>query len=457
MSTETPTAQTELVDDTPQELQVIVQQNSLQPATAQSLQSSFAPIFAQARGVIEKSRGIVVTDTTQKLEMKMARACRLELKGIRVAGDKLRKELKDESLRVGRAIDGFNSILLHIVETEEKRLQAQEDFVEFKEAQRKAALKADREKVLAAIQVDPALYQLSDMSEETFQQLVEGTKLARAAEAERRRKEEADRIEREAKAAAEQERIRQENERLKREAAEKAEADKLAKEKRHDLHCTRMAILGAEKLLSNGEVQDADFVESYGVQTEDEFMVIITRLRERQADQKRLADERAEAQRKLKEAEEKAAAEKARVEAERKAAEEKAAKERAAIEAKAKAEREAAAKKHAEEQRVAAEKSRIERESAEKQAAEQKAAREKLEREIAEQKAAEAKRLADIAEAARKAAAAPDKDRLIAYAYAVQALELPSSSTPEATAIANTVKASRDKFVAWILEKAGGL
>lgn len=435
MSTETPTAQTEIVDDTPKELQVIVQQNSLQPATAQSLQSSFAPIFAQARGVIEKSRGIVVTDATQKLEMKMARACRLELKAIRVAGDKLRKELKDESLRVGRAIDGFNAILLHIVETEEKRLQAQEDFVAEQEAQRKAALKADREKVLASIQVDPNLYQLDQMSEETFQQLVEGTKLARAAEAERRRKEEAERIEREAKAAAEQERIRQENERLKKEAAEKAAAEKMAKERRHDLHCTRMAILGAEKLLTNGEVQDADFVESYGTQTEEEFAVILTRFRERAAENKRLAEERAEAQRKLKEAEELAKAEKARVDAERKAAEEKAAKERAAIEAKAKAEREAAAKKHAEE----------------------KAAREKLEREIDEQKAAEEKRLADIAEAQRKAAAAPDKDRLIAYAYAVQALELPSASTPEATAIANTVKASRDKFVAWILEKAGGL
>lgn len=446
MSTETPTAQTEIVDDTPKELQVIVQQNSLQPATAQSLQSSFAPIFAQARGVIEKSRGIVVTDATQKLEMKMARACRLELKAIRVTGDKLRKELKDESLRVGRAIDGFNAILLHIVETEEKRLQAQEDFVEQQEAQRKAALKSDREKVLAAIQVDPNLYQLGDMSEETFQQLVEGTKLARAAEAQRRRKEEAERIEREAKAAAEQERIRQENERLKKEAAEKAEAERLAKERRHDLHCTRMAILGAEKLLTNGEVQDADFVESYGTQTEEEFLSILTRFRERAQENKRLADERAEAQRKLKEAEELAKAERERVEAER----------------------QAAAKKHAEEQKIAAEKARKEREAieakakADREAAEAKAtaerqARERLEKELAEKNAAEAKRLADIAEAARKAAAAPDKDRLIAYAYAVQALELPSASTPEATAIANTVKASRDKFVAWILEKAGGL
>ena len=448
MSTESTIAETELVQDTPKELQVIVQQNSLQPATAQSLQASFAPIFSQARSVIEKSRGIVVTDANQKLEMKMARACRLELKAIRVTGDKLRKELKDESLRVGRAIDGFNAILLHIVETEEKRLQAQEDFVEQQEAQRKATLKADREKVLATIQVDPNLYQLGDMSEETFQQLVEGTKLARAAEAERRRKEEADRIAKEKADAEERERIRLENERLKKEAADKAAAEKLERERRHDLHCTRMAILGAEKLLTNGEIADADFVESYGTQSEEEFALIRERFRVRQVEEKRLADERAETARKLKEAEEKAAAEKARVDAERKAAEEKAAKERAEVEAKAKSERdtlEAKAKKEREEH---ARKIRELEAAAKKKADEDRAAREELDRKITAQKAADEKRQADEAEAARKAAAAPDKDKLMNYAHAVRALEIPELKT--APALATLIQQQRDKFVAWL-------
>ena len=60
------------------------------------------------------------------------------------------------------------------------------------------------------------------MSEETFSRLVEGTKLAREAEAARKLKEEAERIEREAKEAKERRRIQLENERLKREAAEAA-------------------------------------------------------------------------------------------------------------------------------------------------------------------------------------------------------------------------------------------
>lgn len=437
MPSESTIAETELVQDTPKELQTIVQQNSLQPATAQSLQASFAPIFSQARSVIEKSRGITVTDASQKLEMKMARACRLELKAIRVAGDKLRKELKDESLRVGRAIDGFNSILVHIVESEEKRLQAQEDFVEQQEAQRKATLKAEREKILAGIQVDPNLYQLGEMSEETFQQLVEGTKLARAAEAERRRKEEADRIAKEQADAEERERIRLENERLKKEAADKAAAEKLERERRHDLHCTRMAILGAEELLTVREVQDADYAEIYAKQTEEEFSAIRDHFRKRKAEQAKAAADAAETARKLKEAEEKAAKEKVRVDAERKAAEEKAAKERAEAEARAKAERDALEAK-----------AKKEREAAAKKVAEEKAAREKAEAELKAQRDAEAKRQADEAEAARKAAAAPDKDRLINYANAIRALDIPELKT--APALQTLIQQQRDKFIVWL-------
>lgn len=420
MPNETPTAETTVVDELPKELSLIVQQNALQPATANNLQESFAPIFQEARAVLEKSRGIVVTDASQTLDMKVARQYRLALKEIRVRSDKRRKELKDESLRTGRAIDAFHNILLHLTETEEKRLQDQEDFVARKEAERKAALTQQRTEILAGLQVDPNLYALGEMSEETFQTLLEGTKLARAAEAERRRREEAERIEREQKEQAERERIREENARLKREAEEKAEAEKREKARRWDLHCTRMAILGADKLLDAGEVTDADRAVLYGTQTEEEFVEILARLMERSNERRRLEAERIESARKLREAEEAAAAERARVEKERKAADEKA---------------------------------RQEREAAEKKASEERAAREKAEQELRDQYAAEARRIKAEKEAARKAAAAPDKQKIVALAKSLDGVSIPDMATQEGKAVIAQFMARQHDLIGWLREE----
>lgn len=416
-------ANAELIQDAPQELQVVIQQNALQPDTAKSLQASFAPLFKQAREVIEKSHRIVVTDANQKLEMKLAKACRLELKGLRVAGEKTRKELKEESLRKGKAIDGFNAILVDLIVAEETRLQAQEEYVERQEETRRANMKAEREKVLASIQVDPNLYQLADMSEDTFRQLVEGTKLARAAEADRRRKEEAERIDREAKEAAERERIRLENEQLKKEREEQAAERK----RREALHAEQ---LDRERVKAAREREAAEAAA--------------------QAERDRVAKERADAEAKAK-------AERDAAEAERKAEGERQAKllreaneaarvAREASEAKAKAEREEHARKVRELEAAS-----------KKKAAEEKAVRDELERKLQAQRDADAKRKADEAEAARKAAAAPDRDKLLNYANAIRALEIPTLSTPEAQSIANLIAPSRDKFVHWIEEKAGAL
>ncbi len=348
------------------------------------------------------------------------------------------------------------------------------------ETARKNALVLERSKILTGIQVDPTLYSLGEMQEETFQQLVEGTRLARAAEVERQRKAEAERIERETKEAAERERIRLENERLNREAAERKEAeqaeakrraelhavrkdnmqtfvesgdeshnaqyghltddqyaevvagaqnrrearlkaeaaqellkreaaDKAAAEKaerarKHDLHCTRMAILGAEQLLTEAEVRDADSVEIYGGLTEEGFIGSLERLRARKVYQ-------AETHRKLRELEEQAAIERNRQ-----------AKESAELSAKLKA------------AQLQAEK-------------ENKAAREMEAKIKAASDAALKQRLLDE-EVARKLAAAPDKDRLLNYANAIRGLDIPELKS--APALATLIQQQRDKFVAWL-------
>lgn len=214
----------EIVADDQKEFAAVAQQNGLLPETTQNLQSSFAPLFTQARSILEKSRAIVVTDANQKLEIELAGTYRKALKAVRVTSEKTRKELKEESVKKGRAIDGFHNILLHLVEGEETRLDEQEKFAERQAAERKAALKTQREELLKPYGIDLLGYSLGEMTEITFDQLLSGTKLAHEAKIEAARKAEAERIAAEAAAVAEQARIKAENERLKKEAEEKEAA-----------------------------------------------------------------------------------------------------------------------------------------------------------------------------------------------------------------------------------------
>lgn len=179
-----------------------------------------------------------------------------------------------------------------------------------------------------------------------------------------------------------------------------------------------------------------------------------------------LAGLKAEAARKK--AEELKAAEEARIAAE-KAEAERLERERIAAEeaARLKAEQEA---KLAEAQRLAAEaaeQARIEREARERVEAEAKAEADRLAEEArkvreevarlgkieAERLAAEleAKRQADLA--AKRAAQAPDKEKLIALADAVFATAMPTVSTPEAQAIVEEFQSMLQRARAWIIKK----
>lgn len=408
----TETTPVEVITDDDKQLIAIVQQNGLQAETAQNLQAAFAPLFASARTILEKSRAVTVTDVSQKDAIKIAKIYRIELKNIRVAGDKVRKELKEESLKKGKAIDGFYNILDHLVSTEEARLTEQEKFAEIKEAQRKAALKTEREELLKPYGLDLTGYALGDMSAETFDQLLTGTKHVHEAKIEAARKAEADRIAKEAAEQAERIRIQAENERLRKEAEfAKAEADRIEKER---------------------------------VKAEQEAAHLL-------AVEKAKADEAA-----------KIAAEIARKE--REAIEAKAKAEREAIEAQAKKDREAADEAARQERLKEQALREVERQKAESAAKEAQAkldaerqAREKIEAEQKKAKELEAARITAENTAKQKAAAAPDRDKLLAFAAAIKAVQIPTLQTETGIALTATIKASHDKFVNWINEKAGAL
>ena len=161
-------------------LEVLVRDSGLEQTKAQVLLDKFTGYFQIASDWEKKAKVIVVTDAGQKAEMEMARVGRLFLREKRIQIERTRKELKEQSLREGKAIDGIANVLKAVIVPIEEYLGAQEKFVEIK-----AAAIAEQARI--------------DMEEK--------------AEKDRLAKEEAER--------KEQERIRLENERLKKEAIAK--------------------------------------------------------------------------------------------------------------------------------------------------------------------------------------------------------------------------------------------
>lgn len=208
------------------------------PDGVAAIRAGFDPHFAALAVAAEKARD--VGDDPKK-----ARLVRLELKNIRVAAEKVRKELKEDSLRRGKAIDGANNILLYALKPIESAMDDIEKAEERRKEAERQALIDGRAAIIRNHEGDPGHYALGDMDNAAFSSVVEGLKAAKA-ERERiaeeaRQRAEAERIERERIAAereAELARLRKEREeqerilaaeRAEREAERKAEEARQAK------------------------------------------------------------------------------------------------------------------------------------------------------------------------------------------------------------------------------------
>lgn len=249
------------------QLQVIVKESGLEQTKAKYLLDNFTEYFKLADEWAIKAKSIVVTNESQQADMSMARVGRLFLREKRIAIEKARKELKEQSLREGKAIDGIANVLKALIVPIEEYLEKQEKFIEFKQAAEAEAARIEAEK---------------------------------KAEEERIAKEKAER--------EEQERIRLENERLKKEAeAREAQAKKdkeAAEKKQRELE----------------EKARAEREEAARKQAELEEKAA----KEREAAKRKLEAERANAEAARIEAEKKAKAERDKAEAERAAIAEKA-------------------------------------------------------------------------------------------------------------------------------------
>ena len=174
------------------QLAIIVKESGLETTKAKFILEKFQDYFGIAEEWEKKAKTLVVNNESQRAEMEMARTGRLFLKEKRVAIEKARKELKEQALREGKAIDGIANVLKALIVPIEEYLEQQERFVEIRAEKAAEARRLEGEK----------------------------------------RKAEEERIAQE-KAAIEQERLRVENEKLKAEA-QKKEREFLAERKKQN-------------------------------------------------------------------------------------------------------------------------------------------------------------------------------------------------------------------------------
>jgi len=175
---------------------------------AADLTLAFKDFFAQMKQWEEKAATLIVKDETQTGLMFEAGVARKALAAIRIAVEKQRKVMKEDSLRTGQAIDGVAKMMKERIEAVEAHLAAQENFIVNREAARVEALRVERYNLILPYLVPeilPTPYPVwGEMHEDDFAATLHAAQdKARQIEAERLARVEKERAER-----AELERLR---------------------------------------------------------------------------------------------------------------------------------------------------------------------------------------------------------------------------------------------------------
>lgn len=290
---------------------------------AEKVSNSFAPKIAEIEGYKNVYSGIIQSELNKE-NMQQARELRLKLVKVRTGIAAIHKTEKAFYLAAGRFVDALKNKLTEPVEQMEEKLLEIEETEKRLEAERIARVKAERESELSKYCENVSLFPLGEMTQDAYEQLLNGQILAYEA---------------------------------KKKAEEEAEIARIEKERKEALHKHRK-----ENLINVWQFVDEETrLLNYGEVSEDEYnTIVLDALLAKEKYEAEQAAIRAENERLRKEAEQK----EAELAAERKAAQEKAEKERREAEEKLKAEQ--------------AEKAKIEKELADKKAAEEKAEAQRL-------------------------------------------------------------------------------
>lgn len=232
-------------------LNEIVKASNLELAESQSILEKFGNYEQIAKEWEVQYKTIVVTDSSQTIQMAVAREARKKFSQLRIDVEKARKAMKEQSLRKGQAIDAIARFLTSLITPIEDHLRLQEDFVKIQEEK-----KAEEARVAAE----------------------------KKAEEERVAKEKAE--------SEERERIQLENEKLKKEAEERerilAEEREKARKEREAAELEKKRIESEQQKKLDAERKERERVEAELQAKKDEEARIKREAEE--AEKKRLAD-----------------------------------------------------------------------------------------------------------------------------------------------------------------------
>lgn len=274
------------------QLATIASQTGLDTNKVNALMQRFNTSFSEAKEIVQQSKGIVVTDENQSDKMLEARTARLKLKDIRVRVEKTRVELKEQSLREGKAIDGMANIIKALIIPVEEHLEKQEKFAEEKEKLRLDTRNNERIAKLQQYVSDTSIYNVRDMTDLAFDTLLNTCKTAY--EATKKAEEEAE-IKRKADEEAkrkEDERIRKENEKLKAlREKDRIKMQKLREEKEQAEQKERAKQLEEQKRIQeekkrHDELKKAPDKEKYKKYVSDLFHIQAPVINDPEIDQK---------------------------------------------------------------------------------------------------------------------------------------------------------------------------
>lgn len=202
-------------------LEVVLKEKDIAKENAAQLIEAFGAPFTEAGKIIDGYQKIVVTSEDQTDLMGQAREQRLALKKVRTGVETKRKELKENALRTGQTIDFVAKYIKDSIEPAERHLELQEKFAEIKQAERKAKVKLARIDWLMQYTDNLAPYDLDNIGDEAFNELIAELKSAHEARVAEEKRIEAARVAQEEATRKEQERVRAENEELKKEAEQR--------------------------------------------------------------------------------------------------------------------------------------------------------------------------------------------------------------------------------------------
>lgn len=282
------------------QLMALLEEQGLEKSNSTAIVEAFGGPFDEAGAILATYKEIEVTDESQSDLMAKAREKRLALKKARTTVENNRKMLKEGIVKQGKAIDSVARFVKETIQPAEEYLEKQEKFAEVKQAERAAALKANRLEELSKYSDNLSIYNLDTMAEATYETLLADLKQAHESKIAQEKAEREAAEQREQERLAEENRIREENERLRaevaakeaeREAERKAEAEQQAK-----IQAEKEKAVATERAKAEAERKKREAIEQ-----------------EHREEQNRLEHERLE--REKAEAAAKAAAEKAELDA----------------------------------------------------------------------------------------------------------------------------------------------